>query len=126
MNYNLPDHWYLVSGPVMTANWAAKTGDIWTVPLGGGVGKLFRLGQILPLRATRLRISRSPLEIRPYGLVARPDVDGAKWQLRFQLSFCFRTRSSRKSVEGRVTNAEGGGRVTPTGRCFPAVTIHDA
>ena len=50
VNYNLPDHWYLVSAPVMTANWAAaKGGDVWTVPLGGGVGKLFRLGQVLPL-----------------------------------------------------------------------------
>src|SRR6266850_2532079 len=39
VNYNLPDHWYLVSAPIMTANWAAvKGGDVWTVPLGGGVG----------------------------------------------------------------------------------------
>ena len=44
VNYNLPDHWYLSSAPVMTANWAAKGSDVWTVPLGGGVGKLFRLG----------------------------------------------------------------------------------
>ena len=45
VNYNLPDHWYLVSAPIMTANWAAaKGGNVWTVPLGGGVGKLFRLG----------------------------------------------------------------------------------
>ena len=24
VNYNLPNHWYLVSAPIMTANWAAK------------------------------------------------------------------------------------------------------
>jgi hypothetical protein len=28
---------------------ADNGGDVWTVPLGGGFGKLFRLGQILPL-----------------------------------------------------------------------------
>ena len=42
VNYNLPNHWYLVSAPIMTANWAATGSDVWTVPLGGGVGK--RLG----------------------------------------------------------------------------------
>ena len=63
MNYNLPDPWYLVSGPIMTANWAAaKAGDVWTVPLGGGVGKLFRLGQLLPLEGDRL--AKLPINIK--------------------------------------------------------------
>jgi len=28
---------------IMTADWEAKAGQRWTVPLGGGMGKLFRL-----------------------------------------------------------------------------------
>ena len=88
VNYNLPDHWYLVSGPLMTANWAAKAGDIWTVPLGGGVGKLLKLGQILPLEGHKIANLPFTTEIQAYGLVAKPE-DGAKWQLRFQLSFLF-------------------------------------
>jgi hypothetical protein len=95
VNYNLPDHWYLVSGPVMTANWAAKTGDIWTVPLGGGVGKLLKLGQILPLEGHKIANLPFTTEIQAYGLVARPD-DGAKWQLRFQLNFLFPDRAVGK------------------------------
>ena len=43
VNYNLPDGWYLTSAPIVTADWKAdKAGDVWTVPLGGGVGKLFQ------------------------------------------------------------------------------------
>src|SRR5262247_687665 len=30
VNYNLPNHWYLVSDPIMTANWAAKGSNVWT------------------------------------------------------------------------------------------------
>jgi hypothetical protein len=89
VNYNLPDHWYLVSAPIMTANWAAaKGGDVWTVPLGGGFGKLFRLGEILPLEGHEIAKLPINTQIQAFGNVARPD-DGAKWQLRFQFQFLF-------------------------------------
>jgi hypothetical protein len=89
VNYNLPDHWYLVSAPILTANWAAaRAGDVWTVPVGGGVGKLFRLGQILPLEGHAIAKLPINTQIQAFGNVARPD-DGAKWQLRFQLQFLF-------------------------------------
>jgi hypothetical protein len=42
VNYNLPGGWYLSSVPIITANWEASSGDMWTVPVGGGAGKLFR------------------------------------------------------------------------------------
>ena len=88
MNYNLPDHWYLVSAPIMTANWAAaKAGDVWTVPLGGGVGKLFRLGEILPWWAMRLR-SADQHELQAFGNVVKPEF-GADWQFRFQVQLLF-------------------------------------
>jgi hypothetical protein len=89
VNYNLPDHWYLVSAPIMTANWAAaKGGDVWTVPLGGGVGKLFRLGQVLPLEGHEIAKLPINTQVQAFGNVARPE-DGAKWQLRFELQFLF-------------------------------------
>jgi hypothetical protein len=88
VNYNLPDHWYLVSAPIMTANWAAKGSDVWTVPLGGGIGKLFKLGQILPLEGHALGKLPINTQIQAFGNVARPE-DGAKWQLRFQIQFLF-------------------------------------
>ncbi len=44
VNYNLNDGWYLITDLVITANWEAKSKNTWTVPLGGGVGKLFKIG----------------------------------------------------------------------------------
>ena len=43
INYNLGDGWYLVTSPIMTADWEADH-DAWTVPIGGGVGKVESFG----------------------------------------------------------------------------------
>ena len=45
VNYNLSNGWYLTSSPIMTANWEASSGNKWTVPVGAGVGKIFRIGK---------------------------------------------------------------------------------
>lgn len=39
----LGEHWYLVSAPIITANWNATSGERWLVPLGGGIGRKFNL-----------------------------------------------------------------------------------
>ena len=44
VNYNMEGGWYLVSSSIITANWEADSGNRWTVPLGGGFGKIFRIG----------------------------------------------------------------------------------
>lgn len=46
VNYNLPNAWYLVSGPILTANWNAPEGQQWIVPFGGGLGKVFTIGKL--------------------------------------------------------------------------------
>ena len=89
INYNLPDGWYLTSAPILTADWKAdEAGDVWTVPLGGGVGKLFRLGQILPLEGHPLAKPPINTQLAAYGNVATPEF-GPKWQLRLQIQFLF-------------------------------------
>ena len=89
VNYNLPDGWYLTSGPIVTANWKAdKAGDVWTVPLGGGFGKLFRLGSILPLEGHPIAKLPINTQLAAYGNVAKPEF-GPAWQLRFQIQFLF-------------------------------------
>jgi hypothetical protein len=42
--YNMKAGWYFVSSLIMTADWAAKPDSRWTVPVGGGAGRLFKLG----------------------------------------------------------------------------------
>lgn len=52
LNYNLENGWYLITDPVITVDWKIKSGDEMTVPLGGGVGKILKVGnQPMNLRA---------------------------------------------------------------------------
>jgi hypothetical protein len=39
--FQLPGPWYLVSAPVITANWNAPSSERWLVPIGGGPGVTF-------------------------------------------------------------------------------------
>ena len=80
INYNFPKGkgWYLTTSPVITANWEAdSSGETWTIPLGGGVGKIFRIGK-QPVNA----------QAGAYWNVVKPD-NGADWQLRLQLQLLF-------------------------------------
>jgi len=73
VNYNLPNGWYVTSSPIITANWEAGSGDNWTVLVGGGFGKVFRVGK-LPFNGN----------ISAYANVVRPD-PGWDWTLRLQI-----------------------------------------
>ena len=75
--YHLNQGWYLVSVPVITADWEADSGNRWTVPVGGGAGKIVKLGK-QPLN----------LQLQAFYNVERPH-DGPDWQLRFQILFLF-------------------------------------
>jgi hypothetical protein len=77
INYNLDEGWYLVSAPVITANWEADSSNTWTVPFGGGVGKVVHIGK-LPLNG----------QVSGYYNAEKPDA-GADWLLRIQLQFLF-------------------------------------
>jgi hypothetical protein len=45
VTYAIKNGWYLTSVPIITANWEAE-GEKWTVPFGGGGGKLLKLGKL--------------------------------------------------------------------------------
>ncbi len=44
VTYELPRGFYLVTSPAVVADWKRPAADRWTVPLGGGVGRVFSLG----------------------------------------------------------------------------------
>lgn len=79
INYNIPNGngLYLTSAPIITANWEADSGDRWTVPFGGGVGKIFKIGK-QPVNG----------QVSAYYNVDKPEF-GADWQLRLQLQLLF-------------------------------------
>jgi hypothetical protein len=76
-NYNLAGGWYLLTDMAITANWDAPSGNQWTVPLGGGVGKIFSIGK----QAMNTRIEA-------YSNVEKPD-GGPDWVLSWTLQFLF-------------------------------------
>ncbi|WP_335965188.1 DUF1254 domain-containing protein [Galbibacter sp. PAP.153] len=42
--YNLPEGWFLESNTTAQANWLADQGQEWFIPIGGGGGKTFKIG----------------------------------------------------------------------------------
>lgn len=77
INYNLKNGWYLIMDPIITVNWYAASSNQWTVPVGGGAGKLFTIGK---------QTINSRLEAY-YNLV---QPDGApEWQTVFTFQFLF-------------------------------------
>jgi D-lactate dehydrogenase len=77
VNYNLPHGWYLTSSPVITANWETRSRERWTVPVGGGVGKIVHFGK-LPMN----------MYLQCFRNVEHPD-GTTPWALRFQIQFLF-------------------------------------
>lgn len=77
INYNFPDGSYISSSPIITANWLAKGGERWTVPVGGGIGKLFL-------------VQNQPVDVQfgVYYNLMKPDF-ASRWQFRFNLSLLF-------------------------------------
>ena len=77
LNYNMAHGWYLTTSPIITSNWLAASGEQWTVPIGGGFGRVFRVGD-QPVNA---QIAGYYNAIRPTGTPA--------WQLRATLALLF-------------------------------------
>ena len=69
--------WYLTSSPIITADWEADHGDRWTVPIGGGFGRVFKIDK----QAVNARLAA-------YYNVARP-TGAADWQIRAQVQLLF-------------------------------------
>lgn len=77
VSYVTPSGFYLTTAPIITANWEAESGQRWTVPFGGGGGKLVRFGKL-------------PVDIQAQAFynVEKPD-GAADWSLRVQLKALF-------------------------------------
>ncbi len=88
INYNLDGGWYLTSVPVFTANWEAPSGNRWTVPVGGGFGRITKIGkQPVDLSLQAYYNVEQPLPEIAQG----PNLEnqGDVWTLRLQLKFLF-------------------------------------
>lgn len=77
INYNLQKGWYISLSPIITANWKATSGNIWTVPFGGGVARIMRLGN-QPVNVTA----------QFYGNALYP-AGASPWSMRLQIAFLY-------------------------------------
>ena len=77
INYNLDDGWYLSATTTITANWEADSGEEWTVPVGGGGGRLVRFG-------------KQPVDFKLMGYwnAEKPQF-GADYSVQFTVKFLF-------------------------------------
>jgi len=79
VNYNFSNGWYLTSTPGITANWEAKDKrNRWTVPIGGGFGKVMFRGE------------KRPINIKLQGFYFLEKSDFAPdWALQLQFQILF-------------------------------------
>jgi hypothetical protein len=77
VSYNMDGGWFLTTSPIITANWGAESSQRWTVPLGGGVGRMFSIGE-QPVNAF----------LQAFYMVEAPD-GAPDWQIRFTFQFLF-------------------------------------
>jgi hypothetical protein len=77
VNFNFTHGWYLTSSPIMTANWKAPSDERWTVPVGGGGGRILRIGK-----------QRLNAYVQAFDNVVHPH-DAGNWTLRVQVQLLF-------------------------------------
>jgi hypothetical protein len=89
VNYNMKKGWYLTTSPIVTANWRAPgDGNVWTVPFGGGVGRIMKLGfQPVNITAQFYGNAVHPAGTSPWGL-----------RLQFVLLFPKLTKEQEKAL----------------------------
>jgi len=79
LNYNFRNGWYLASTPVITANWKAEEKrNRWTVPIGGGVGKVMFRGEKRPIN----------IRLQGFYFLEKPDL-APDWSIRLQFQILF-------------------------------------
>jgi hypothetical protein len=80
VSYHFGDGWSIGSSPNITADWLSKAGQVWTVPVGGGIAKTFRLGG-----------QPAKLAVDSYYNAIRPQAGNETWLLQLTLTFLFPT-----------------------------------
>ena len=94
--YNFDDGWYVISGPNIVANWRAE-GTKWTVPIGGGAGRTFRVGALpVDIGGQRLLQRRA----------ARRSAPAGNWRRRWRWSFRRVGVAKGRSRDGQVEETE--------------------
>ncbi len=97
INYNLAHAWAISTAPEFTADWSAREGSRWTVPIGLGVSKI-------------AHVAEQPLnfELQYYHNVKHPDRAGSN-QLRLEVAALWPTAAAmaQRKKEEEMAKAKG-------------------
>jgi len=77
INYNLKKGYYLAWQPIITANWEVSSPNRWTVPYGGGIGRIMKIG----FQPVNLQLQFFVNPERPAGT--------APWTMRIQIALLY-------------------------------------
>lgn len=83
VNYNLKKGWSVFVQSDVSANWNGGSGQVWTVPVGGGFSRIFVVDH-QPLSAS----------ISAYGMAVHPGV-GPTWRVSWAISFLFPKKTAK-------------------------------
>ena len=78
VSYRFGDGWSLSTSPNITANWASKSDKRWTVPVGAGIGKAFKIGG-----------QPMTLKLETYYNVVRTGDQASVWAAQLTLTLLF-------------------------------------
>jgi hypothetical protein len=77
VTYQMKKGWYVATSPIIEANWRAASGNVWLVPVGGGIGRITKMGS-QPINVTA----------QFYGN-ARYPAASSPWSMRLQFDLLF-------------------------------------
>ncbi len=69
--------WYVSTSPIVTADWRASSGNVWTVPFGGGFGRVMKVG-FQPIN----------WQVQFFGNAVHP-AGASPWGMRVQIQLLF-------------------------------------
>jgi hypothetical protein len=78
LSYRFGDGWSVSTSPNITANWASTSDKRWTIPVGGGIGKSFKVGS-----------QPMSLKFETYYHVERAGDHSSVWATQLTLTFLF-------------------------------------
>ena len=97
INYNMKKGWYLVTAPIITSNWRASSGNALTLPFGGGVGRIMKIGF-------------QPVNIQTefFGNAVHP-AGASPWGMRLEIAFLypkFTKQEEKEMMEKKLEQLE--------------------
>lgn len=79
VNRNFGGGWYLTTSPIVTSVWSATAGNRWTLPAGGGGGKVWRVSNGLYMN----------IDAQVFYSILTPDSINSRWGSRLEFKLLF-------------------------------------